>query len=762
MKLTKKRMLTWLLALVLVFGLLPGVWTAAAAEDGAEPRDTEFFTSQEHTELNYDEIVYTYIDPAELLAEMDALRELCGDGANTGEFRSRFLALAEEEARQRAMYEIVLNQRYADSGDLWAAQETEKVYADKLEIQDALTRLIRDALSSPCAAAFDDLLTPGQRAYYLSYADMSEELLDLYARESALQSEYMTKVLNAYTAVYEGVEYTVDGAYEAYRRRELSYDEYALVNSEAHRNKNAVLGEIFVRMVEVRRQIAELSGYDSYGELADRITYSRDYSAREAQEFREAVKTYIAPLYHALSAAQHTPVQSEMPEDVVYSGPGMFETLLPCFARLSDELTEATAYVYAHGAYDVDPAPTKTSTAYSVCIPYYNMPYYFNNAYGNWQDLLNTIHEMGHNNEYYWHPNDWNSPGLCYDTAETESQGLELLMLPFYPELFGGQADAVQTYTVNDILSSIVSGAEYDEFQRRVYALPELTLEAVNRTFRQVAEEYGFVSADDERTELYSWVDIPHNFLYPFYYLSYATSAAGAFAFWEAAQEDWYAAVDDYLRFTAIGREQGFADTFRAIGMESPIGEEYIRHLAELIREKLMYVSPFTDVYMDDWCGSYVSFVYYFGVMNGVSADRFEPNGFATRAQCMTVMARCDSVMFDGPGEEITLEAGAAWAVETGISDGSSLSGTLTREQLAAMFYRYAQYLGLDVSMGEETDLLGFEDAADISGWAEDAVAWAYAVGLLEETSIGRIAPRGEITRAYLAKAIQYFWWSIY
>ena len=98
-----------------------------------------------------------------------------------------------------------------------------------------------------------------------------------------------------------------------------------------------------------------------------------------------------------------------------------------------------------------------------------------------------------------------------------------------------------------------------------------------------------------------------------------------------------------------------------------------------------------------------------------------------------------------------------AWASENGIVNGSNgkfdPNGLLTREQLAAILWRYAQYEGRDVSVGENTNILSYDDAQDISSYAVPSMQWACGAGLLEGSS-GKLMPKSTTTRAQAATVL--------
>lgn len=148
------------------------------------------------------------------------------------------------------------------------------------------------------------------------------------------------------------------------------------------------------------------------------------------------------------------------------------------------------------------------------------------------------------------------------------------------------------------------------------------------------------------------------------------------------------------------------------------------------------------------WAADAVDFVSARELFSGTAEGTFSPSGSMTRGMLATVLARYDGVEAQGAS---AYEAGLRWATEKGITDGSSPREQITREQLAAMLYRYA---GSPVP----PDLaLTFTDTDQISGYAEDAVRWAVDNGLINGMGDGTLAPRGIATRAQAAAILMRF-----
>ena len=154
----------------------------------------------------------------------------------------------------------------------------------------------------------------------------------------------------------------------------------------------------------------------------------------------------------------------------------------------------------------------------------------------------------------------------------------------------------------------------------------------------------------------------------------------------------------------------------------------------------------FTDVSAGNWAADAVAFASARGLFAGTSAMTFSPDAAMTRGMLMTVLARFAGA--DTAGGETWYEKSVEWAVENGISDGSNPNGDITREQLVVMLWRY---YGSPTAAGT---LTGFTDAGQVSGYAQEAMAWAVENGIVSGFGDGRIGPKGQATRAQVAQIL--------
>lgn len=164
------------------------------------------------------------------------------------------------------------------------------------------------------------------------------------------------------------------------------------------------------------------------------------------------------------------------------------------------------------------------------------------------------------------------------------------------------------------------------------------------------------------------------------------------------------------------------------------------------------YVNPYADVQTNDWYFGAVQYVTENGLMNG-TGNGFEPNLATSRAMIWTILARMSGVNTASGGEWYAVAQ--QWAKANGVSDGTMPNGTITREQLAAMLYRYAVSKGM-VKGPATADLSVFADANSVSSYAVEAMQWAVSTGLINGMD-GKLNPQGSATRAQVATMLMRF-----
>lgn len=176
---------------------------------------------------------------------------------------------------------------------------------------------------------------------------------------------------------------------------------------------------------------------------------------------------------------------------------------------------------------------------------------------------------------------------------------------------------------------------------------------------------------------------------------------------------------------------------------------------------------PFTDVIESDWFYDNVAYVYDNNLFKGITDTLFGPNRNLTRAMLVTVLHRAEGEPiasepsgFEDVSDSAYYKDAVAWAAENGIVSGYSETefapdDLITREQIAAIMYRYASYKGMNVGAGESFDISSYSDFADISDYAVPALSFTAASGIMVGRTETTLDPKATATRAEAAAILQ-------
>lgn len=178
---------------------------------------------------------------------------------------------------------------------------------------------------------------------------------------------------------------------------------------------------------------------------------------------------------------------------------------------------------------------------------------------------------------------------------------------------------------------------------------------------------------------------------------------------------------------------------------------------------------PFADVAENAWYTDAVRYVYEHDLMDGIGSTTFAPDATTSRAMIATILWRMagspavnGSIGFSDVADGQWYSEAIRWAASEGIVDGYGNGSfgpndPITREQFAAMLWRYAASAGYDVSIGESTNILSYADATNVSEYAIPAMQWACGSGVITGISEATLVPLGEATRAQAATMLMRF-----
>ena len=569
----KKRFIAFLLVLTLSLSLFCGcginetvlteseeMQESFESEETQEPsektniRETNFFNHDikradvAFSEMNLDEPY----DRTDFDEAIDRLYELADCGGSEEDFRVLDDFLLSELSFLNDREAVSMHKFYLHPSD----ESYQEAYQDATELYELLNDRYKKAIASMAQSEYCDLLL----------VNYSEKEIAKFAKTDAKDDSRLQFLLAEQTLV----------------------EEYNTLISEDLPDYDRI-GELYVELVTLRREYTESKGYDNPADYYYTSDYSRLYTPKDAQNVHEAVKEYLVPIYRKYVDYNEDIDSTVIPQEIENVEEKVFSAMEYVLPQISSELMEAYEYMQKYGLVDFAASEDRVDTGYVYPLVYFNEPVLYNAGYSSYLDYTYMFHEMGHYANAFYQENalqdSWD-----LDFAEVQSQGLELLATKFYPEIFGENiAKQLEFYLVYKMLNTILSGCLFDEFQQIVYTESDLTPERCCEIYMELLAEYGLETETSWEVE---WMDVPHNFEDPFYYLSYAVSAIGAMDIYALLKQDEEAAMDTYLTICSMNlSEHGFLEAMEKVGFSDPFGDSFFKDFSKQIDKALADLS---------------------------------------------------------------------------------------------------------------------------------------------------------------------------
>ena len=556
---------------------------------------TDFLSSTKKADINYGDIVFERYDASKFYEKADFIKDNCNNSLKTDQVCEAYDFLY-RELEKISTYSEYSYIEYAKDVTNKEAND-DYLYTERLciDMSNAFDEAVICLVSSSYKDEFSSHMGQGIASLYEHMKDKDlKRIAELEKKELELENTYLDISAQTHTAIYNDEEWTFD---RLVSDNTLNADEYYEIADLIFENYNSKVVGIYIELVEVRKQIAEEYGYDSYAEYCYENTYSRGYTPEEIKRFHSNVKDCIVKPYNDIYFSTFLYGYGSYYTDA----DDIISVLDKYIPSISKDMNDALINMKKRQMYCLSTKDTSTGESFSTMLPLYGQPYIFCSANGNQYDIQNMIHEFGHYCNFYL--NEQKSLmffGDDFDSSEVHSQGLEMLFLEYYDEIYGDEAIPVKAEFLTTALNTIIDGSMYDEAQQRIFEYDgELTCETVNEIFRSTALEYGKSSSFDNG---YSWVEITHTFTAPFYYISYAAAQIAALEIWLESELNGHdAAIDMYLEFCSYSAEENtITDILSLCSMRNFTDKELLLQISDVTCEKIYELhNEYTGAYED-------------------------------------------------------------------------------------------------------------------------------------------------------------------
>ena len=547
----------------------PASGEASSLED-SHPSDFLESSSISRAHIPFHDMVYERPDMETIYADCDTLLETLSLGLRSAQqVFSLYDTILAHFDHVYTMYTLASIHSDLDLTDTYYLEEISFLSDALNALSYRITEITDILLQSSYEAAFRKHMgTDFVHHYLTSYSLPYEETESLFSQETALLQQYSQYLVTDYTTTLHGQEVSLQDLTLETPEEWEAYD-------AIYAQKNADCATVYQRLAEVRTQIAQASGYENYIDFAYQ-SLERDYTKEDAAQFTTLVKKFFIPLVQEFEERYYDILYNHMPQYYISDKMALYYLRYAIEEEFSPQMAEAFTYMQENQLYSFSYASNTLPSAYTAYLSEMRSPFILINTMY-YSPATTLFHEFGHYYNYYLYDGSGWNDSENLDLAEVHSQGLELLMLPHYPQIYKEDAQNMEILLIHSILLAVLTGCCEDEFQQRVFENPEMRIEEMNQLHEDLYMEYFGYSS------YYEWVDITQHFESPFYYISYATSAVSALELWAFAEGDREAALDAYQTLCEFTVNSGYLEPLAEAGLSSPFDESALSDLARTI-----------------------------------------------------------------------------------------------------------------------------------------------------------------------------------
>lgn len=389
---------------------------------------------------------------------------------------------------------------------------------------------------------------------YDEYAEIFEEFITDEYIEYYTQKGMSLARAEGYASVdYRVSDKNIDDYYEVYYDSDLNDDD-----------KNIQCADIYL---DILSNIDPDFYYESF---------NRDYTPDEIVELSGVVKEKLLPIdeefYDKFSQSKNADKIWETDE----KNGDPFETIREYSSKLSSDIKESADRIIDEKLYTLASGDNCYTGSFTTDLPTNNSALVYIYTDNSCNDLLTAIHEFGHFHSSFYDETDAYSSQLNVDLAEVQSQGMEVLFIPLFDEIYGKSSDAVTNFEIYNLVDSVVVGFLIGEFEyKALMQADELTSEEIIELYNDIMGNY----ADD-----FPFYYVSHIFEVPGYYIGYAVSALAALEIYNVSCDDPSAALEMYENIAKIpvnSKDVRFKESLEKCGFDNLLTEEHITKLAD-------------------------------------------------------------------------------------------------------------------------------------------------------------------------------------
>lgn len=489
----------------------------------------------QRSDVKYEDMVFIKFDDTNLQNSIDSLNEAVEQERGEEEIRNLLIALIEEKGRLDDAYLHLMVDYYTDTTNEEKLEKYSSAGTQMTFITDDVYVAVARVLNSKYESVATEVIDSKYVQRLKDYEEIKPEEIALYEEIDELQRQY-----NEYYSgnvdieiVYNGKIFTWED-FDSYEKFD-DYNELVDVYYALYEKECSLMGEIILKQVKLRNEIARIEGYDNYYEMMWEDGYYREYTYEDFEKAASYIKEYLCEDINYLNYLGYE--DYEECEDCDFDLNSFYERLLE-EDTLEENAREAVEYIKEYNLFllaDEDDYNVGFSTKFET----YNEPFIYllqqRDEYA-LESLLSLAHETGHAvNFYYDNSNSISSAFSDLEIAEVQSTAFPLLYMDAISDMYPECKDAIQRRIVANAVSTLQNCGFQAEVEHMLYTNEGKDIQEINHLAAEIAKEYKYYDVMFDE-ECVSWSMIPHYSDSPGYVVSYVMSSLGSLSLWQKLQ----------------------------------------------------------------------------------------------------------------------------------------------------------------------------------------------------------------------------------
>ncbi len=513
-------------------------------------------------------------------------------------------SLKKDISNVKTMHSLVTIHSYSDSSVQYWKDEFTYLSSNYPLFSQAIESLIVACARSEHRTSFESECFGYQILDYADGGKYTDRLVSLLSEEAMLEAEYIGLSTSNVEIKYISVDgFTAEGTadevleaiYENYGSDDTKYqNEYIVVKQLYHQKLKKMQSNIYIKLIKIRRLIADELGYESYAQLAyEELGY--DYTASDMIKLLTDISQYISPVNANLENTVFDSYFSKIP--ITLSNTKLINDLYSVYSTMNPALADIYSYMLQHSLYSISgETANRSDTSFTTYLEENNSPFLFVTTSGYIYDYSLLTHEFGHFADGYINYGSNDSVSL----SEVSSHGLELLtLLSLEEKLSYKEYEYLNYYTMRSTINdSLLTRSIYAIFEHYVYSIDydEISEESINNA---VNKAFRFISGTDPSSTnnlTIQSVTLSHTVLTPFLSESYVTSglvALDIFFIEDEGKGDGLAIYMDLL--DRDGNTSGLSEQLEQLGLDSPFESGKVKDIANKIYCHIVGKNYFKD-----------------------------------------------------------------------------------------------------------------------------------------------------------------------